>query len=374
MNAAPLLTSATYVALLVSIVGLWFGRRVWIPALLVAIGFGYWAGVLFGPAIVWMLLLAGACIAFDRARGGLGERGSDTERPAQGAGAAGSARALEAGESARRVGATEFAGRREGDASAGRGHAAESARHDDAAGSPRHSDATGFARRGRSPGSAVVRRGLKALAAAAIIVLALLLGMHALPGFRNFLAFEKVVLSPGAEPYTLYLNFDKTVVGILIVGLCGQRLLTHSRGWSRAIARAAPIAAITIVLVALGALALGYFTWQPKWTPLFWLWAANNLFFVCLSEEAFFRAFIQRELQSALSGTRAAAALSITASAVLFGVAHFAGGPQYILLATAAGLGYALVYHRTQSIELSMLTHFTLNAAHFLLFTYPRAV
>jgi hypothetical protein len=46
---------------------------------------------------------------------------------------------------------------------------------------------------------------------------------------------------------------------------------------------------------------------------------------------------------------------------------------SYVLLAAVAGLGYALVYHRTRSIEMSMLTHFTLNAMHFLLFTYPRA-
>lgn len=292
MNAAPLLTSATYVALLLAVFGLWFGRRVWLPALLVAVALGYASGVLNAIAVVWIALLEAACIFFDLSRG----------RATLGS------------------------------------------------------------------------RVLMAFATLAIIVLALLLGMHALPGFHNFLAFEKVVLSPGAEPYTLYLNFDKTVVGILIVGHCGSRLLTRLRDWARAFRQAAPITATTIVLVALGALALGYFTWQPKWTPLFWLWAANNLFFVCLSEEAFFRAFIQRELRSALSGTRYAAVLSISASAILFGLAHFAGGLEYVLLATAAGLGYALVYHRTQSIEMSMLTHFILNAAHFLLFTYPRAV
>jgi CAAX protease family protein len=44
---------------------------------------------------------------------------------------------------------------------------------------------------------------------------------------------------------------------------------------------------------------------------------------------------------------------------------------SYVVLAAAAGLGYAIVYHRTKSIEMSMLAHFGLNAVHFLLFTYP---
>ena len=138
--------------------------------------------------------------------------------------------------------------------------------------------------------------------------------------------------------------------------------------------RGVPVAAANLAVVALGALALGYLNWQPKWTPLFWIWAPVNLFFTCLSEEAFFRGFIQRELTSALHGVRFGSWLAIVVSALLFGLAHFAGGVSYMVLAGAAGLGYAIVYHRSQSIEMSMLAHFGLNAAHFLLFTYPRAL
>ncbi len=213
------------------------------------------------------------------------------------------------------------------------------------------------------------RRSLIGLSTLALLVLALLLGMHALPGFRNFLALDDVVLSPGAEPYTLYLNFDKTVVGIFIIGLCYPGLLRSSTEWRTALRRAAPLIAINTAVLALFAMALGYLFWQPKWTPLFGIWAASNLFFTCLSEEALFRGFIQRELTQACG-----AGIAITASAALFGVAHFGGGPSYVALATAAGAGYGYIYHRTRSIEMAMLAHFALNATHFLLFTYPRAV
>jgi membrane protease YdiL (CAAX protease family) len=229
----------------------------------------------------------------------------------------------------------------------------------------------GYQRVRGQPSGGFRRRLALALFAAAILIVGLLLGLHALPGFHNFLVLDRVALSNFAAPYTLYLNFDKTLVGIFILGVCHQPLLTGAKRWREALRRAAPIVPIHILLVAAGAAAIGYLTWQPKWTPIFLLWAPVNLFFVCLSEEAIFRGFIQRELDFALRGTRAGSAIAIAVSAALFGLAHFAGGVSYVILATAAGLGYAIVYQRTRSIEMSMLAHFALNTVHFLLFTYP---
>jgi membrane protease YdiL (CAAX protease family) len=293
LNTPPLLTSVTYVALLLAILGLWIGRSVWLALMAVAVVAGYAAGVLQGFAIVSILAFAAVCLCYARAR------------------------ELAAGGIKRRL-------------------------------------ALGFS-------------------AAGILLLGLLLGMHVLPGFHNFLALDRVVLSSGAAPYTLYLNFDKTLVGIFILGLCHEPLLRNARRWAEAARRAAPIVPIHVALVAAGAAAIGYLTWQPKWEPIFALWAPVNLFFVCLSEEAFFRGFIQRELSTALAGVRAGNAIAVVVSAGLFGLAHFGGGMSYIVLATAAGLGYAIVYQRTRSIEMSMLAHFALNTVHFLLFTYPQS-
>jgi membrane protease YdiL (CAAX protease family) len=41
------------------------------------------------------------------------------------------------------------------------------------------------------------------------------------------------------------------------------------------------------------------------------------------------------------------------------------------MLATLAGAGYAIAFQRTGRVEAGILTHFAVNAAHFLLFTYP---
>ena len=57
--------------------------------------------------------------------------------------------------------------------------------------------------------------------------------------------------------------------------------------------------------------------------------------------------------------------------ALLFGVAHIAGGLHYVILATVAGLGYGWVYHKTQRVEACILLHVLLNTVHILFFTYP---
>jgi membrane protease YdiL (CAAX protease family) len=58
-------------------------------------------------------------------------------------------------------------------------------------------------------------------------------------------------------------------------------------------------------------------------------------------------------------------------SALLFGLAHARGGAPLVLLATVAGLFYGAAYLRARRIEGAILTHFALNAVHFLAFSYP---
>ncbi|MGH8175055.1 MAG: lysostaphin resistance A-like protein [Steroidobacter sp.] len=204
-----------------------------------------------------------------------------------------------------------------------------------------------------------------------IAALALQLGLHVLPGFHNALMANDVVLSPGAAPYDLYLNFDKTLVGLLFIGLAWRGLIRSRFELFAALRTAAPLIAINIVVLVALSLALGYLRFDPKWNSFFWLWATANLLSTCLSEEAFFRAFIQGGLTRALGSHKHGVAIALAASAVIFGAAHLAGGWTYVLLSTVAGCGYGWIFHRTGRIEMSMLAHFAMNATHFLLFTYP---
>jgi membrane protease YdiL (CAAX protease family) len=202
------------------------------------------------------------------------------------------------------------------------------------------------------------------LAGIAFFVFALAMALALLPGFTRVELVSPQVLSAGAVPYAIAVGFPKVVTGILILGVINPTLLS-ARGLGAVLLRAAPIFAGTVVLVTVFALAMGYTAFAPKWTRLFLLWAPINLLFTCLAEEAFFRGFVQRELAS-----WGLAAVAI--GALLFGLAHFAGGVTYVFAGVIAGLGYGWAFHRTQRIEAAMAVHFGVNAVHFLLFVYPR--
>lgn len=211
----------------------------------------------------------------------------------------------------------------------------------------------------------------RVLIGAGLFVFALAMGLALLPGFPRVVYAANVVLSPGALPYTLAFGFPKVVGGIFILGLLRIQRVSSFGELGQVLARIAPIYLITVAAVMAFTLAAGYVRWDPKWSGLFFAWAMANLFFTCMAEEAFFRGFVQHELARIGSDRRRAAVLAIGVSSLLFGLAHLAGGWKYALAATLAGVGYGLAYHRTQRIEASMAVHFGLNAAHFLLFTYP---
>jgi membrane protease YdiL (CAAX protease family) len=216
----------------------------------------------------------------------------------------------------------------------------------------------------------VTSRGAQLIAGTVFFLLALALGLVLLPGFPRTALIAETVLSPGAAPFALGLGFPKVTGGILILGLINETRVRSWRELGEVLRRAVPILLATALVVMVFTLAAGYVRFDPKWTPLFFTWAAANLFFTCLAEEAFFRGFVQAEL--ARLGGRGWTITAIATSAVLFGLAHFGGGSTYVIAAALAGLGYALAYHRTQRIEAAMAVHFGLNAVHFLLFTYPR--
>ena len=176
--------------------------------------------------------------------------------------------------------------------------------------------------------------------------------------------------SGDAIPFTLYLNYDKNLVGLFIIGW-GHSRIARATEWRAIFATAAPQAAGVIAVILGLSVAIGYVRFEPKFPAETWLWPRVNFSFVCLAEEALFRGFIQAQLQRLWRRWSWGAWLALAVAAVLFGLAHAAGGVSYVLLATVAGLGYGWIYQRTRRIEASILTHFVLNTVHFLAFTYP---
>ena len=211
---------------------------------------------------------------------------------------------------------------------------------------------------------------LRGFALAVVLALAAGLLAHALPGFVNPRVLDGVTLGADSAPYTKYLNFDKGVLGLMVIGVYApQQTLRRAlpgagRGalWRFAVA-AALVMAVTVLT--------GYARWDPK-LPSWWpLWLGSMAFLTALPEEALFRQLIQGGLHAWLGESSSARWTATLAAAALFGLAHVGGGWIYVGLATLAGVGYGLVYALTRSIAAAALAHTALNLVHFLFFSYP---
>ncbi len=209
---------------------------------------------------------------------------------------------------------------------------------------------------------------------ALVLVMCAALYLHLVPGFDNPRLVTDVMLAPDSLPYTKYLNFDKGLAGLLLLGVyVPERTRSDGlvlSGFSRTFMVFAPRFAVTVVVVMVLTLAVGYVHVDPKlpaWWPG-WLW--SMVFLTALPEEALFRGVVQSAITDWVGPARACW-IPIVAAGVLFGVAHSGGGATYMLLASAAGIGYGWTYASTRSLAASIAAHAGLNTIHFLFFSYP---
>ncbi|MDR7019652.1 CPBP family intramembrane glutamic endopeptidase [Aeromonas salmonicida] len=213
----------------------------------------------------------------------------------------------------------------------------------------------------RTPGLPQPWRGA---ALTLILLWAIALMLHLIPGFSNLKVLDQVQAGPASVPFNMYLNLDKPLVffGLLLAwpALLGQGGAVR---WRALALLLLPLAALLITAWQLGALKPE--AGLPYW---WWLFALNNLLFTCVAEEALFRGFIQQGVAA-----RSRLWLGILVASLLFGAAHLAGGPLLMLFAALAGACYGLAFHFSGRLSVAIVIHFLFNFAHLALFTYPLA-
>jgi len=216
-----------------------------------------------------------------------------------------------------------------------------------------------------------IRRGpFRVVAHAVMLSLCAALLLHAVPGFDNPRVLDAVLVSPNAVPYTKYLNFDKGVVGLFVLGLYAPDRAARDplrRYVPQLLWQFAAVASVVLLL----SLAAGFVRWDPKfpaWSPA-WLW--SMVFLTALPEETLFRGLAQEWLTSRLGPGSHSGVFAAIAIGVVFGVAHLAGGPVYVALAAVAGAGYGWIYASTGSLAAAIAAHAGLNTLQFLFFSYP---
>ncbi len=197
-----------------------------------------------------------------------------------------------------------------------------------------------------------------------VLLLSALLFIHKTPGFNNLLVLKEVYAGPNSLPFSMYLNLDKPIAFFALLfaypTMLGDKPRPNGKWLFIAVAL---LASLLPVASLIGALQIE--VGLPDW---WWIFAINNLMITCVAEEALFRGLIQKSLSECYVWW-----IGLLVASLLFGLAHFAGGPLLMLFATFAGIGYGLVFHFTGRLWCSVIAHFAFNLAHLVLFTYPAA-
>ena len=181
-----------------------------------------------------------------------------------------------------------------------------------------------------------------------------------------------MLITKDAAPYSLYLNFDKVFVGIIFLYITS---IASLKDLDQIIIRHWKVFVITTIsLISLSYL-IGYVKFVPKIPTFTLLWIISNLLMTCVTEEVFFRFFLQKNLQDALSKKFAYGELiGLIITSCIFGLFYYKGDMNYVFLASIAGYCYGSIFNKAKRIEASILLHFFVNIVHFLLFTYPRSL
>ena len=197
--------------------------------------------------------------------------------------------------------------------------------------------------------------------------------IHKFPGFNNWLIISKAQLTPNASPFSLYLNFDKPFIGIFILVL-GFPLLQNLKEFGKLLKVAIPMTLCGIAILIFTSLYSGLIEWAPKFPKILWFFALENLIFVSIIEEAFWRGFVQNECFRWLGGKGfMSSAGAIFLTALLYAGLHYfwVASIPFLGLVFLAGLIYGTIYQYTRALEASILCHWVFNLIHFICFTYP---
>lgn len=195
---------------------------------------------------------------------------------------------------------------------------------------------------------------------------------HLLPGFHNWQILSKVQISPDGLPYSLWLNFDRPWVGLFPLALTIP-LISSKAAFLKMLKIGLPLSILGILIMIGISVGSGQIRWDLKIPLFFFIWVIDNLIFVCIPEEAFFRGFIQKGIYDWFEERKWAGLMSIFLTSLLFTLAHihWIKDPFFLAFVCLASIIYGTIYQITRSIEASILCHFGLNLAHVLLFTYP---
>lgn len=213
----------------------------------------------------------------------------------------------------------------------------------------------------------------KLLSFITILLITFGLSVHIFPGFNNMIYLKDYAVSEASRPHDEYWNFDKPFLILCLFnyymeGYYKRGNLIHSIK----VGLILTLVCASILIVA--GMGLGYIALDIKWPQIIYSWTLLNLIAV-LAEEGFYRAFLQRFLADFYSKIlgKYADILALLVTSALFGLSHYKMGFIHASLCSVAGFLFGYGLTRSRRVEACMITHFLLNMAHLIFFTYPNA-
>lgn len=206
-----------------------------------------------------------------------------------------------------------------------------------------------------------------------ITTIAVLLFLHKVPGYNNWQVLSDIKLSERSANFSFWLNFDKPIIGFLLLLLTYKPIRKLSE-WKEIFSKDCCLfyGLSILVILALGLLS-SYLVFDPKIVgyKFLFLWSLKMLFFTVIVEELFFRFFIQNNIIKLLSSLKNGKILGLILSSFIFGIFHLPAGILFAVLAFVAGLLYGGIYLKTNRLESAILLHFAINFIHLIFFSYP---
>lgn len=189
---------------------------------------------------------------------------------------------------------------------------------------------------------------------------------HYLIGFHNPKVLSNVLLSPQSATYTLYFNFDKSLIPFVLIVLLPTLFATKDScmreiSLPQGLFLICSLFSLLLIATFLGILEFEFHT--PSWIFVF-VWA--NLFFVSFVEEALFRGYFQQRLSGWIGDYPA-----LILASLIFASYHLKISYLLAIFAFFAGLLYGLAWLWSGRVWISTLFHFGLNLTHLVFFTYP---
>ena len=183
--------------------------------------------------------------------------------------------------------------------------------------------------------------------------------LHKIPGFSRYIFIKKQ--EPFSQSNSFECQFDKAIfAAILLTAINNHQTVSIN---SYLFAFLDTIFGFSLLI----GLAIGFGAkFNPKNTSFNKEWFFLNSL-SSLSEEIFFRGFLQNEFSAFFQSDT----LSIFAASLIFGIAHYPKGLLFIVFATLAGIMYGTAYYLTGNIMIATLIHILLNYCHRHFFIFP---